>query len=181
MHRGRGPFGPGGPRRRMFERGGMKYALLELLQERPKHGYEMIKELEERFGGFYAPSPGSVYPTLQMLEDQGYVTSSSEEGKRVYTITDAGRAFLAERPAPEDGFPHGPFGPPWGRGPWIAQPEMRELVREAMEVARLFRQAVRATGGDPEQLARVRAIIARTRQELLDLLAGKPQGPTVQA
>jgi DNA-binding PadR family transcriptional regulator len=173
-HRGFGPFGPGGPRHRMFERGGMKYALLRLLQERPKHGYEMIKELEERFGGFYAPSPGSVYPTLQMLEDQGYVTSSIQEGKKIYTITDAGRAFLAEHPEGE--FPRGPFGPHVGP-PWMG-PEISAIGREAWEVARLLRQAVRATHGNPAELARIRAIIERTRRELADLLSGRPEQTT---
>ncbi len=104
---GPGGFGPGGPgfRRglgpggRMFGRGDLKYALLELLQERPKHGYEMIKELENRAGGFYTPSAGAVYPTLQLLEDRGWVRSQTQEGKKVYTITDAGRQDLAEHQA----------------------------------------------------------------------------------
>lgn len=157
----------------MFERGGMKYALLQLLQERPKHGYEMIKELEERFGGFYAPSPGSVYPTLQMLEDQGYVTSSVTEGKKVYSITDAGRAFLAERPAQEE-FPGEPFGSHWGGHHGHGQPELRELAKDAFEVAQLFRQAARASRGNPEQLARLRSLLERTRQELLSALSGQP-------
>src|SRR5690242_1995163 len=68
---------------RIFGRGDMKFLLLELLVERPKHGYEMIKELENRYSGFYTPSPGTVYPTLQMLEDRGHVRSVSEDGKRV--------------------------------------------------------------------------------------------------
>src|SRR5215475_2225608 len=67
-------FGPGGPRApflraRMFGCGDLKYALLDLLQERPKHGYELIKELEEKSGGFYSPSAGAIYPTLQLLAD----------------------------------------------------------------------------------------------------------------
>jgi len=80
----------------MFERGGLKYALLELLQERPKHGYEMMKELEERMGGFYAPSAGAIYPTLQLLEDRGWVSVETVEGKKIYTITDAGRQATQE-------------------------------------------------------------------------------------
>src|SRR5579863_4637910 len=68
-----GPFGPMGEGQRFFGRGDVKFALLELLQERPMHGYEMMKALEERSGGFYTPSPGSIYPTLQMLEEGGYV------------------------------------------------------------------------------------------------------------
>ncbi len=80
----------------MFERGYLKYALLDLLKERPKHGYEMMKELEERMGGFYAPSAGAVYPTLQLLEDRGWVTSEALEGKKVYKITPEGVKALDE-------------------------------------------------------------------------------------
>src|SRR5207237_10477792 len=75
------PDGPGGPGRRFFGRGDLKFALLELLRERPMHGYEMMKALEERSGGFYVPSPGSIYPTLQMLEDRGLVSANEVEGK----------------------------------------------------------------------------------------------------
>jgi hypothetical protein len=104
----------------MFERGSLKYALLELLQERPKHGYEMMKDLEERMGGFYAPSAGAVYPTLQLLEDRGWAKSETLEGKKVYTITGEGRAALSEAlerrgPGPEGGPEFGPgFGPGFG-------------------------------------------------------------------
>src|SRR5438034_995425 len=107
---GHGPFGPGEPHR-FFGRGDLKFALLELLQERPMHGYEMMKALEEKSGGFYAPSPGSIYPTLQMLEDRGFVTSNNVEGKKIYTITDSGRTMLAERQKNDEEF----TGPPWMR------------------------------------------------------------------
>ena len=70
-------------RRQMFERGDLKYVILEQLKDKPAHGYELIKALEERFGGFYAPSPGAVYPTLQMLEDMGYVSSVQQDGRKV--------------------------------------------------------------------------------------------------
>jgi|SRR6185503_11796230 len=82
---------------RLFEQGDLKYVILRLLQEKPRHGYDIIKELESRFEGTYAPSPGVVYPTLTMLEDLGYAVAVPEEsGKKIYEITDAGRAFLAE-------------------------------------------------------------------------------------
>jgi len=74
----------------------MKYVILRLLKEKPRHGYEIIKALEERMGGCYTPSPGTVYPTLQLLEDQGYVRAVETEGKRVYHITPEGQAFLEE-------------------------------------------------------------------------------------
>jgi len=71
--------------------------ILRLLEEKPRHGYEIIKELESRFGGSYAPSPGTVYPTLTMLEDLGYARVVPEEGgKKIYEITDEGRKHLAE-------------------------------------------------------------------------------------
>ncbi len=82
------------PRGSYFGRGGIKFAILDLLQERPRHGYDIIREIEERSGGEYTPSPGVVYPTLQALEDQDYVRSTEEEGKRVYAITEAGIAYL---------------------------------------------------------------------------------------
>ncbi len=88
-----------GPRRRRhqwFESGDMKYVILRLLKDKPRHGYEVMKELEEQLHGCYSPSPGTVYPTLQWLEDGGLVVSKDVEGKKVYEITDAGRKFLDE-------------------------------------------------------------------------------------
>jgi DNA-binding PadR family transcriptional regulator len=82
---------------RMFEQGGLKFVILRLLDEKPRHGYEIIKELEERSGGRYTPSPGTVYPTLTMLEEMGFASATVEEGgKKVYSITDAGRQHLTE-------------------------------------------------------------------------------------
>ena len=99
----------------MFGRGDLKYALLGLLQEHPKHGYEMIKDLEERSGGFYSPSAGAIYPTLQLLEDRGWVSVEVVEGKKIYTITDAGRQALTDYQERSSGFP---FGGPGGPGPF---------------------------------------------------------------
>jgi DNA-binding PadR family transcriptional regulator len=84
----------GGRRRQWFESGDMKYVILELLKDKPRHGYEVMKELEERMHGCYSPSPGTVYPTLQWLEDEGLVRAKDVEGKKIYEITDAGLAFL---------------------------------------------------------------------------------------
>lgn len=96
----------GGRGGRMFEHGDLKLVILGLLEEKPRHGYEIIKELEERSGGRYAPSPGTVYPTLTLLEDMGYAIASSEPGgKKVYAITDEGRQYLTEnRTAVDDIF-----------------------------------------------------------------------------
>src|SRR4051812_21503596 len=89
--------GRGGHRRRQwFGAGDMKYVILKLLRDKPRHGYEVMKELEERMHGCYSPSPGTVYPTLQWLEDEGLVASKDVEGKKVYEITENGRQFLKE-------------------------------------------------------------------------------------
>jgi len=74
----------------------MKYVILKLLQEKPRHGYEVMKELEDRTQGCYSASPGTVYPTLQWLEDEGLVQARDVEGKKVYEVTDSGRRFLDE-------------------------------------------------------------------------------------
>jgi DNA-binding PadR family transcriptional regulator len=181
MHRGgghglfgpRGFFGHGGPRgegQRFFGRGDMKFALLELLQERPMHGYEMMKALEEKSGGFYSPSPGSIYPTLQMLEDRGFVTATEVEGKKVYRISDTGRALLAERQKNEEEA----FGPPWmrHRAHGRPRPEMQALRSEVVEVTRLLAIAGRMSFQNPEQLTRLRGIIERTRKDLSEMIYG---------
>jgi DNA-binding PadR family transcriptional regulator len=96
-------FGPrawgwGWRRRRSqwFDSGDMKYVILKLVREKPRHGYEVMKELEQRLHGCYSPSPGTVYPTLQWLEDEGLVVSKDVEAKKVYEITEAGIRFLDE-------------------------------------------------------------------------------------
>jgi DNA-binding PadR family transcriptional regulator len=81
----------------MFEQGDLKYVILQLVAEKPRHGYEIIKELEERSGGAYAPSAGTIYPTLALIEDLGYASVTIEDsGKKVYAITDEGRRYLEE-------------------------------------------------------------------------------------
>jgi DNA-binding PadR family transcriptional regulator len=89
---------------RMFGPGDLRLVLMALIEERPRHGYDLIKAIEEAFGGAYAPSPGAVYPTLSLLEDEGLLASAADEGgKRVYTLTDAGKAWLTENRAAVDG------------------------------------------------------------------------------
>src|SRR5512142_2053095 len=85
------PFSAAFGRRRFFESGEVRLALLSLLGEGAKHGYQLMKELEERSGGLYRASAGSVYPTLQQLEDEDLIRSEQQDGKRVYSLTEAGR------------------------------------------------------------------------------------------
>jgi DNA-binding PadR family transcriptional regulator len=102
---GRGGFGGGGRggRGRFFGPGDLRLVMLALIEEKPRHGYELIKDLEAKFGGAYAPSPGSVYPTLTLLEELGHVRSSASEGtKRLVEITDEGRRYVADNRAALD-------------------------------------------------------------------------------
>lgn len=92
-HRGRRRGGPG-PRRAFFHQGEVRLALLSLLEEQPSHGYELMKRLQERSGGMYQASAGTVYPVLQQLEDEGLVRVQEEDGKKVYHLTDQGREEL---------------------------------------------------------------------------------------
>ncbi len=97
---GRGHGGRGGRGGRFFEHGGLRLVLLAMIAERPRHGYEIIKDIEDRMGGAYSPSAGVVYPTLTLLEETGLIEVAASEGnKKLFAITDAGRVMLeANRP-----------------------------------------------------------------------------------
>ncbi|MGD9998580.1 MAG: PadR family transcriptional regulator [Ilumatobacteraceae bacterium] len=125
----------------------MKWALLSALADGPGHGYELIQRIEERTGGRWRPSPGSVYPTLQMLDEQGLVRSSQVDDKRVYEITEAGQGELATRTADAGGTPwmrddegssHGNFRHAMGRfimaAKQVAMTGSPELVDQAVEI-----------------------------------------------
>ena len=94
--RGQGDGGGFSRRRGLYDSDELRLVLLYLIAEKPRHGYDLIKEIEERSGGVYAPSPGVIYPTLTMLEELGHVTTSAGDGaKKLHTITPEGRAYLA--------------------------------------------------------------------------------------
>jgi DNA-binding PadR family transcriptional regulator len=162
------PFGgdPFGGRRRQ-RRGDIKFALLELVAEQPRHGYELIKELESRYAGFYRPSPGTVYPTLQLLEDEGNLESASENGKRIYTITEAGRKLLAERGS-EGSRPGEERGP---QGRWRS-PELEQLREQTAALSMSVMQAARH--GSPEQMRAVRTLLENATREVYGVLASAP-------
>ena len=148
---------------RLFEQGDLKYVILRLLEEKPRHGYDIIKELESRFGGTYAPSPGTVYPTLTMLEDLGFARSVPEEGgKKIYEITDEGRKHLAEHSTTvNDIFDR------------IASFVEGFTDAPMMDLNHAFRRLTRATFTtatshirDKEKLEAIKAIIARAADEI---------------
>jgi len=147
-------------RGRMFEKGDFKYVILDILKEKPSHGYEIIRALEDRYYGFYTPSAGSVYPTLQMLEDMGYVKSSEQDGKKVYTITAEGLKFLDEREETVDKIKE------HMRGWWWAEnrDDMREVGRELGRIGRII--ARKAHRMDHKKLVQIRDIISRASNEI---------------
>ncbi|MEU1012690.1 PadR family transcriptional regulator [Streptomyces sp. NPDC005890] len=153
-----GPRGRGGPRGRA-RRGDVRASILALLKERPMHGYEMIQEIAERSGGAWKPSPGSVYPTLQLLEDEGLITSESEGGKKLFSLTEGGRA------AAEEG-----ADAPWeeaSRGvDWEALTEIRQAGFGLMEA---FGQVWKT--GTKEQREKALAVINDARKKLYLILA----------
>ncbi len=162
---GRG-FGYGPRRGRVFEKGDLKYVILDLLKDKPSHGYEVIRALEERFRGFYSPSPGSVYPTLQLLEDLGYVTATQQNGKKVYEITDEGQQFLEENRRSVDNI--------WGRvgGGWDPEfaHELHEIKHELMGLRRLFGINLHEGRLSRDKLRRIREVITGAARDIESIL-----------
>ena len=152
--------GPGYAFGRRAARGDIRAAILALLAEEPMHGYQIIQELTERTGSVWRPSPGSVYPTLQMLEDEGLVRSTERDDKRVYEITDAGRTE-AQRRAEEAG------GSPW-EGDRTRSPR-GQLKESAVQILLASRQIQHA--GSDEQVAQAVEIMRNARKALYGLLA----------
>ena len=157
-------------RQRLFERGDLKYVVLELLMEKPRHGYEIIRELGDRFGGFYAPSPGAVYPTLEMLLDMDYVTATEQDGKKIYAITDAGRAFVRERKPVIDEIRER-MGAWWNAD---FRQELNAMKQEMRELGRLFDRRMRVHWADPDKLRRIHGVIDQARQDIEAILTAPP-------
>ena len=155
----------------MFEQGDLKYVILRLLAEKPRHGYEIIKEMEERFSGAYAPSAGTVYPTLTLLEDLGYATVTPQEGgKKVYAITPEGEKYLEEnKSAVEDIFERiSDFGSSF-------------LSEAVMDVNKAFGRVARATyttvpwqSGDKSVVEEIKQVLERAATEIEEIGRRKP-------
>ena len=166
----------GGPRRprqggRMFEQGDLKLVILRLLEEKPRHGYEIIKELEGRFGGAYSPSPGTVYPTLTLLEDMGFARVVPEEGgKKIYEITDEGKKHLAEHStAVNDIFERiSRFVEGFVDAP------MREVNQSFKNVARATYSTATGHISDKDLLAKIRTVLDRAAAEIDELAKKTP-------
>ncbi|MDX6605784.1 MAG: hypothetical protein QOD14_324 [Solirubrobacterales bacterium] len=156
-HEMRGGRGHGRGRHRV-RRGDVRSAILALLDDRPMHGYEMIQELEERTGGRWRPSAGSIYPTLQLLEDEGLVTAQEVEGRRVFSLTDSGKEAVPDRAE--------------GQRPWEQGDEDSPRFEVRSELFRTIGAAKQvARGDDDEQMAKAAEILKETRRKLYGLLA----------
>jgi len=154
--RGRGRRGPGGGPR--ANRGDARAAILALLAEEPMHGYQVMDELAERTKGAWRPSPGSIYPTLRRLSDEGLVSSIEQDGRRVFELTEAGRRAAAEA---ADG------APPWERlAPSAGDVDLRKTVFSVGAAAKQV-----AATGTSDQIAKADEILTTARKHLYQLLA----------
>jgi DNA-binding PadR family transcriptional regulator len=172
-HRGGPGFGPWGPafggrggpfgrRGRRMQRGDVRAAILVLLDEEPRNGYGLMQEIEQRSEGAWRPSPGSVYPALSQLEDEGLIRAETRDGRKLFALTDAGRRHVEEH--------REELGAPWedasgGLGEHVV--ELRDLL---WQVGTAAMQVVQA--GDEQQVARAREVLTEARRSLYRILAG---------
>lgn len=158
-HRG-GPFGGRGPR--MFDPGALRLVVLGLIAEEPRHGYDIIKALEAKFQGAYSPSPGAIYPMLQMLEEADLVVSEANGNKRRYSITDQGKAYLEENAA-ELARINAQIDEVSADSGEIS------LGDEVKDIARAVFMRLRRGQYTPEQARKARDILRKARRDLEDL------------
>ncbi len=158
---GFGPFFGGFPRGPRARRGDVRTAALLLLAEGPLNGYQIMQEIEKRSDGVWRPSPGSVYPALAQLEDEGLVRTEQVDERRTYVLTDAGRAYVDERRADLDA--------PWETMTGAVDDNIGAMFREMRRVAMAAGQIGHL--GSADQVAKARDILATARRSLYSLLA----------
>jgi len=165
----RGPFGRGGGRR--ARRGDVRLAALLLLAEEPRNGYAIMQELEERSGGLWRPSPGAVYPALSQLEDEGLIRSREGDGGRVFELTDAGRARVAERPEDAEA--------PWDTVGHGVPDASRILMGQIRPLAAAAAQVVQA--GSTAQAEQAAEVLEQARRSIYRILADGDAGEQPEA
>jgi DNA-binding PadR family transcriptional regulator len=152
-------------RGRKARRGDIRTAALLLLAEEPRNGYQIMQEVQERSEGAWRPSPGSVYPALAQLEDEGLIRSEEAEGRKRFALTDAGREYLEQRD-------------PEARAPW--EQFSGEFSDQTVELAKTMREMTAAfmqvMHGSDAQLAEARKVLAGARRELYRILADGDEG-----
>jgi DNA-binding PadR family transcriptional regulator len=155
------PPSPGQGRGTKANRGDVRSAILALLREGPRNGYQIMSDIEERSGGAWRPSPGAVYPALSQLADEGLISAEESGGKRIFSLTEAGRAYISENPE-------------MARGAWESTEQ-----QEAWQLPGLFAAAARlgsgivqlAHAGTAAQVSAAERLLERTRRELYRILA----------
>ena len=162
-HRGHGGFrgGPGGRPRRRMRRGDVRAAILLLVEEEPRNGYQVMQEIEARSEGAWRPSPGSVYPAFQLLADEGLVRSESRDGGNLFQLTDAGRGYVDEH--------REQLGSPWTLAGEGVPEGVRELGKLMTQVGIAVKQVMHA--GGKTQAAEAAEVLAETRRSLYRILA----------
>ncbi|HEU4702198.1 MAG TPA: PadR family transcriptional regulator [Conexibacter sp.] len=157
------PFAGGGfrGRGRKARRGDVRTAVLLLLAEEPRNGYTIMQELEERSGGAWRPSAGSIYPALQLLEDEGLIRSETVDGRRLLQLTDAGRRLVEERPQGQPA--------PWDELAGDVGDDARAIMKVAKEVMIAAAQVMQT--GSESQRAQARRLLVGLRRDLYGILA----------
>ena len=151
------------------ERGEIRFLVLDAIKERPRHGYEIIQHIEERAGGTYRPSPGVIYPTLQMLEELGHASVVEQEGRKAYAITDEGRADLESNRASVDDF-YARFD----EEPVEAfAEEISEVMRRIGRLVKTVRQAARRGPPTAQTMRAVGKILDDAMASIEDVLSGQ--------
>jgi DNA-binding PadR family transcriptional regulator len=167
-----GPWGPGGPwgrggfnpPRRRMRRGDVRAALLVLLDEEPRNGYALMQEIERRTNGVWRPSPGSVYPALSQLEDEGLVLQEESEGRKSYKLTDDGAAYVEEN--------REELGQPWQTVLEDSDESALDLRGLMFGIGGAVMQIV--TGGNQAQIDQAREVLKNARRDLYKILAEDP-------
>jgi len=148
---------------RVFDHGDLRFVILKLIADKPRHGYEIIKAIEEQFGGAYSPSPGVIYPTLTMLEELGYATvETSEGGKKKYTITEEGRAFLEANKPQVDSI----FGRMSEAGRTYGHGMSEDVARAIGKLRGAIMTRLKRGNLDAEQAKKLAALIDRAADEI---------------
>jgi DNA-binding PadR family transcriptional regulator len=154
------------------ERGGVRYMVLEAIADQPRHGYEIIQHIEQRAGGAYRPSPGVIYPTLQMLEELSHARIVEQEGRKAYAITDEGRADLAaNRQAVEDFYARFTEDQPWQS---YAE-DFSELMKRVGNLMRTFRRGAHHGRMSPATMRAIRLALDEALGKIDEILNGPPR------
>lgn len=144
----------GGPPPRA-ERGAVRYLVLDALEKQPRHGYEIMQAIEERSGQTYRPSPGVIYPTLQMLEELRHVRGTDDDGRRIYAITPEGQKDLQEHRAEVDDFYERSGASGWAE----SAEDLSELMHRAAQLFRVLRRAARRGRLTPSTMRKLRTML----------------------